>query len=78
MSPYNEGRRAARWWLEQIEANGFRKEDYPVIYLDPDEWWPEAGPYTWDQYIKGAKSLLGEHKVAGGRLFDATPQVFAN
>lgn len=74
LSPYNEGRRAARWWLEQIADAGFTPADYPVIYLDHDEWWPASGPYTWWQYVDGAKSLLGAKKVAGGRRVEgATP-----
>lgn len=67
---YKMGRKAAQATRDAWLAIG-GEWPMPVIYLNQEEIWPSAGPYTWSQYVKGAKSALGELRVVGGRR--ATP-----
>ena len=62
---YKMGRKAAQATRDAWLAVGGERP-MPRIFLDQDEVWPSAGPYTWSQYVKGAKSVLGEHRVIGG------------
>jgi len=71
MGPFQMGRQHAAEFLRSL---GPLEINQP-IYLNQEEVWPEAGPYTWDQYIKGAKSLLGEGRVCGGRRPASLPSV---
>lgn len=61
MSPFRLGRKHAQELIESMQ-----KEGLPLnlpLYLSREEVWAKAGPYTWDQYVKGARSILGPNNV---------------
>lgn len=61
MTPFRLGCKHARELLDTLGEQGVGCGT--PIYLDRDEIWSQAGPYTWDQYLKGARSVLGHDMV---------------
>lgn len=61
MTPYRLGRKHAQEMITSMKEDGLPL-NLPV-YLAREEIWPKAGPYTWDQYVKGARSILGANNV---------------
>lgn len=76
-SPYSMGRAHAKELLDTLQAVADRNDgnvtyEWPVRLSPEQVFGTDPGPYTWDQYLKGARSVLGT-KVQPATSTNAKP-----